>query len=182
MPAISIVSGAGAFGRNHRGAQGMFRSALLAKGGAVVGLFDALENQTTDADGRFLGVDFLDAEDSLRVMVTEFPPQFVAAFRNVTHAAPFPVADFEDLVYELLSHSVALTLDHASVAVFHFRPALLKLANRHQDSMKQVQRFESSNDDRHLEARGDGLVFAIAHDCADVAWAQKALHAIERRL
>ena len=43
-------------------------------------------------------------------------------------------------------------------------------------------RLEAGDDNRHLIAVGNGLIFAIAHDRADVAGTEEALHPIQGRL
>ena len=61
------------------------------------------------------------------------------------------------------------------------RAALLELLDRHQDPLQNIDRLEAGDDDRHVVARADRLVLAISHHGADVAGAEKALHAVARR-
>ena len=69
VAAVCVVSGASSFSGDHRRAEGMLWRAFLSKGGAVVRLFHALQDQAAYADGWFLRVDLLDFEEPLRVVI-----------------------------------------------------------------------------------------------------------------
>lgn len=49
MAAVAIISGAGPLGGDHRGAEGMLGCAARTKGGALAGLFLALEHEAAHA-------------------------------------------------------------------------------------------------------------------------------------
>ena len=85
------------------------------------------------------------------VVLAKFPTQFIAALGNCPHAAPLAVAGFKYPVYKVLGNAIALVGNDARVLVLHFSPALFQLANRHQRPFQQIQRFESSDDNRHAE-------------------------------
>src|SRR4030095_12548639 len=72
-------------------------------------------------------------------------------------------------------------LTNAWILIFHFRLARFELPGCHQCFLQNIDRFEAGDEDRHPVAIGDRLVFALAHDRADMPRSKKSLHAIERR-
>src|SRR5690348_6895621 len=69
VAAVGIVRRAGAFGRDHRCAEGSFRRALLPEGRAIVRFLDAFQHLAADARGRLFGINFFYIENALSVMV-----------------------------------------------------------------------------------------------------------------
>ena len=67
------------------------------------------------------------------------------------------------------------------VLVFHAVPSLLEHLNATVDSLEQIERLESGDDDRDAKTLGQRLVLLVAHDRANVAGPEKALHAVTRR-
>src|SRR5580704_12414001 len=120
MPSVRVIGSARSFGRNHCCAQRMMRSALLAKGRAIVRLFDSLQNEAADTDGRLLGVNFFHFKQPLGVVVAELVAQLVAALGDRTHTTPFSIADIEYLVHQLLGNAIAFALYNARILILHF--------------------------------------------------------------
>src|SRR3954452_7323875 len=113
MTAIGVIGCAGAFSGDHRGAERMFGRALPSERLAVVGLFYTSEHESADARCRLLGVNFLDFEQSLGVVVAELVTQFIAALRDRADTAPFAVADIEHFVDQILRDAIAVASDDA---------------------------------------------------------------------
>ena len=82
----------------------------------------------------------------------------------------------------LLRTHVAFARHGPRVLVFHFGAALLELPDGHAGCLPADPGLEAGDHDRHVVARGDRLVFAIAHDRAHVPRTEEALHAIVGRL
>ena len=57
----------------------------------------------------------------LGIVVAKFVTQFVAALRNGADPAPFAIADFEDLVDQILRDAVAVAIDDARDIDFPLR-------------------------------------------------------------
>src|SRR5437762_9120355 len=112
-------------------------------------------------------------------MLPEFPSQFVSALGNRSDAAPFAVADFEYLMDQVQRDSIPITLDDAGVLVLDVSSAGFKLADGHENPLKQIERLKAGDDNRHTKTRRDGFIFSITHDCADVARTQESLHTIQ---
>src|SRR5262249_20098562 len=99
---------AGAFARNHRGPERRQRRALLAEGGTLVRLLQTTQDLTADAHRRFFGLEPGDVEQMLGVEIAIRRPQAIAAARNEADAAPFAIADFEDVIEQLACGHVSL--------------------------------------------------------------------------
>jgi hypothetical protein len=76
----------------------MLWRAQRAESRAIVGFLHAAQDETADANLRFLRVDFPHIEEALRIMLMKFVPQLVAAFRNRTNPAPLPVPTSKTLL------------------------------------------------------------------------------------
>ncbi len=181
MPAVGVVSGARAFGGNHRGAQRRLRRAGLSERGAVVRFLQAAKHLPADALAGFLRLDILHFEQPLGIVVAIFVAQLVSALGNDADAAPLAVADFEDLFDQLPRLQVSFPAHGPAVLVFHDRRARLELAHRHQHAFEHVHRLKTRDHDRHAIAAGDRLVFLVPHHRANMPRPKKALHAITGR-
>ena len=92
----------------------------LPKAGQSCGFLTPLSTMPLmQTDGSWVSIS-VDLKQPFGVMVAELIPQPVAAFRDRANAAPFPVADLEDFVDQVLSDAVAFPLDDARVLVLHF--------------------------------------------------------------
>src|SRR5215813_234638 len=180
MASIGVISGASAFGRDHRSAQRSLRRAERPEGGAVVWFSNPLQNLPTDADRRFLGINLFDFEKPLGIMIAKFVAQPKPALRNRSDAAPFAITDLEHFRYQSLRRSVAFALDCASILILNLSPPGLKLAYRHQCTLENIQWLKAGNDDRDLVSSADRFVFVIAHDGAHVSRPKKPLDPILR--
>src|SRR5215468_10205833 len=168
MAPIGVISGASAFGRDHRSAQRSLRRAKRPEGGAVVRLSNPLQDLPADADRRLLGIDLSDFEEPFGIMIAKFIAQPKPALRNRSDSAPFAITDLEHFRHQSLRRSVAFSLDGAGILIFNLSPPDLKLTYRHQCTLENIQWLKSGNDDRHLVASADCFVFVIAHDGAHV--------------
>src|SRR5215471_6572567 len=101
----------------------MFGRAFFPKSGTFMRLFHALQNKTTDAQGRLLRIDLFNFEDSFRIIVAKFVLQLVPTLRNRAHSPPFPVADLEDVIDQPLSRYVSIAGNNPAVLVFHVETA-----------------------------------------------------------
>ena len=155
----------------------------LPNAGHWCGFFRPRRICAADAHRRFLRVQAVHLEDALGVVIAIFGPEPVAARWDRADAAPFAVADFEDLVDQLLR--LRHCLRGAPPGYIGFRPLARPSSScctTAQDAFEHVDRLEAGDDDRHPETLGERLVFGEAHDRADVAGTEESLHAIARAL
>src|SRR5215469_491953 len=115
-------------------------------------------------------------------MIPKFITELVTALWDRTHAAPFAIADLEDLIHQILRHQISIPLHDARILVFDVPFTLFELLHRHENTLENIQRFEPGDHDRNAKALRDGLVLSIPHDGTYVTGAQEPLHAIEWRL
>ncbi|KAF5409381.1 MAG: hypothetical protein Udaeo2_03320 [Candidatus Udaeobacter sp.] len=64
-------------------------------------------------------------------MIVKFVTQFVSALRNRTDAAPLAIADFKDVVHQILSNAIALPIDDTRILILHVMRPSLELTHRH---------------------------------------------------
>ena len=76
---------------------------------------------------------------------------------------------------------VARIAHRAHILILKSGIARLQLLHQHEDGLQNIDRFESADHDRHAEVADQRFVFAAAHDGADVAGRDEALHAVLRR-
>src|SRR5437762_11574961 len=182
VPAVAVIRGAGAFGRDHGRPEGMLRRARLAEGGTVRRPLDALENETADADRRLLRLYVLHLEQPLGVVIVVFPPQAVPALGDHPDPAPLAVRDLEDLEDQAPGGGIPLAAQDAAVLVLDLMTPRLELAQDHQDPLEQIHGLEAGDHDGDSVCRRDGLVLRVAHHGADVAGAEVGLDAVLGRL
>src|ERR1035438_6201467 len=101
-------------------------------------------------------------------MFAELLAQLVTAFRDRPHSSPLAISDFKHIEYQFLRRLVPFPVQDARVFVLYFGAPALQLPDGHQDSLQNVQRLESRDDDRHLELRAERLVLPLSHDGADM--------------
>src|SRR5574341_1677059 len=94
---IPIIRRARALRGNHSRAERMLRRAARAKSGALVRLLQSLQDQPTDALGRFLDGAAGDAEAQFGVVLHVFFAQAQAALGNLADAAPLAMNDLKNL-------------------------------------------------------------------------------------
>src|SRR5215475_12143218 len=160
----------------------MLWSALLTKRSALVRFLDALQDESADAQRRFLCIDLFNFKNSFRIVIAKIVLELVTALRDGSDAPPFSVAHFEYLVDELLRSHVAIAGDDAAVLIFHLEPSLLELLNSFQNAVEQIERLESCDYDRHFIPGAYRLVLPIAHHSAYMTRAEECLNPIQRRL
>src|ERR1700739_1297601 len=136
MSSVRVISRASAFGRNHCGAEWMFRIAFFAKSGTVVRFFDAAQNQPTDTGGRFLCIDFLYVKEPFRVVLAKFPTKLISALGNRANATPFAIAYFTDFFDELSRNFIAVPRDDSRILIFRLGLPCFQLANGMQGSLQ----------------------------------------------
>ena len=152
------------------------------KAGQSCGFLTPLQDQAADANLRLGRIDRLHLEKPLRVVLAKFVAQPVTAWRNRAHAAPFAVADFEDLAHQLLSHAIAFPLHDARD--IGFRTSRVPLSSCRTVMSVPCRMSSGSNPrdhDRHPETLGERLIFLVAHDRADVPRARNPWTRLPRR-
>src|SRR5664280_2871529 len=97
VPAIGVIRSTSAFRRNHRRSQRMLRIAFRAECRAIVRLLDAAQDLTADANLGLEGIDLLNVEKTLGIMLAELPAQFVTALRNCPYPSPFAIGDLKNV-------------------------------------------------------------------------------------
>src|SRR5215831_13303276 len=130
MASIGVISGASAFGRDHRSAQWSLRRAERPEGRAVVRLSNPLQDLPADADRWLLGIDLFDFEEPLGIMIAKFITQPKPALGNRSDSAPFAITDLKYFGYQSLRRSVAFSLDCAGILILNLSPPSLELTHR----------------------------------------------------
>src|SRR5690242_4331075 len=100
----------------------MFRRAKGAEGRAVMRLFHSAQDQAADANLWLFRVDLARVENPIGIEIAKLVAQLITAFWDRTHAAPFAIAHFEDLVDQILSYLVAVATNDPRILVLHFSP------------------------------------------------------------
>src|SRR5262245_9010618 len=88
MRAVVVVSGAGAFGRNHRRPKRRLRRTLRAECGAIHRLLQPLQHLPADADLGLARADVFHLKTAIGVVIPEGVAELVAALGNDADAAP----------------------------------------------------------------------------------------------
>src|SRR3954469_12440333 len=104
---VRVVGCAGAFGGNHCCSQRMLRRAFGAECWTLMGLANAFKHLAGDTQRRFHRIDFLDIENALRIVGSEFVTQLVPAFWNRTESAPLAIAYIENPMDNILRRGVS---------------------------------------------------------------------------
>ena len=97
---------------------------------------------------------------------------------NETNTAPVAVADFKCSGQNRLGGLVPFKGNYSFVCIPDFMSALLELLHGHVDAVQQVDRFKSGHGDGDFVFVGDGRVFPVTHDGADVPSSQESLHPV----
>src|SRR5574341_613315 len=146
----------------------MFRRAAGPKGGTLLGLDRALQDETALALRRFSARTPGQIEPPLRIIGGVFVLEREAAPRDLAQAAPLAGADAEDLADQLLGLAVALAADRAGILVLDLCPPLFKLLHAQEDPLEDIQRLEAGDDDGNPVALCNHLILRRAHHRADV--------------
>ena len=185
VAAVVVVGGAGALGRDHGRAQRRSGRAFLAERGAVVRLLQALQHLAADAHGRLLRRRCPERRSA--VSASKLAVLGCGAGSRSSGMTPMPRhlrSQTSNTSRDQLARLDGLPSRRhgARVLVLHARrgPAS-SWRTAISDAFQQVERLEAGDDDRHAVALDDRLVFAVAHDRADVARAEEPLHAVARR-
>ncbi len=141
-----------------------------------MGIFDPLHNLAADALAVFCRSNAGHAEFGLRVVGRVGRGQAQTAAGNLTQSPPAPMHHPEDGTHNLLGRTIAVTRDGPRVLVFDFSPPFLQLFDAQVDPVQNVQGLKAGDDNRHIVFGRDGFVFGVAHNGADMARGQKALH------
>ncbi len=75
-----------------------------------------------------------------------------------------------------------VAIQHSRVLVLDFRASGFELPNRHQRSLKNIERLKPRDDDRNFIFCADRFIVAVSHNGADMSGTEESLHAIFRRL
>src|SRR3990172_5901726 len=105
---VLVVSRACPLGGDHGGAEGTLRCTKRAEGRAVTRLLPPLEDEAANTHRWLLGHDAQDGKSALGVEGRVRLPQPEAASRDLTDAAPLPVADLEHFADHRLGGAVSL--------------------------------------------------------------------------
>src|SRR5262249_48599831 len=156
--------------------------AVVAEGAAVARLLHPLQYLPADAGFRLVGFDLGDVEEPRGVHVAIFPLELIAALRNRANATPPAIGDLEDVVDHFEGGGVAFGPHGPRILDLDFGATGFELLDHAQNAFEQIDRLEARDDDRDSIAFRERSVFANSHDRADVAGAEKALHAVARSL
>ena len=131
---------------------------MCPKRRAVVRLLQPLQHQSADAEGRLLRLDLVDLRRSARHHGRDTRGEAGSRSGESPDAPPFPVADLEDVADQADATPVAFATHGASVLVLDSPPSLLQLADAAEDTLEQIERLKTGDDDRDVVAVGDRLV------------------------
>lgn len=173
--AVVIIGGASAFGRDHGGAEGMFRGAAFAELGAIRGPEESAKNLTAGAGGIGFRAGWVEVESLCGVEVGVGGAKAEAAGGNDSESAPGAVHHLEDLMHPALGVGIAGAADHAGVGVFDGMPTGLELGDAPVDAFEDIDGFEAGDDDGDAIVLSDGFVGLGAHDGTDMAGGEEAL-------
>src|SRR5262245_14328451 len=144
QPSEIVIGRAGAFGRNHAGADRRFRRAGRAEDLTLPRLLYALQNLSALASLRVGDAQSRHGEARLGVEPAVILPQLQTAARNRAQAAPLEIiASLEDLADRRQRVRVAVARDAARVLVFDLGPAFDNLFNNHRHRLQNVERLEA---------------------------------------
>src|SRR5579864_4381801 len=174
--AIVIVSSTRAFGRYHGRAQRIFRRALHGKCRTLVRFLDALQNQPTDAFGRFSRRLPSRRITAVGIVLLETSAQLESARGYFAQASPLARHDFEDLRDAILRWTIPFPPHRARVLVLDFVSAFFQLCHGHVDAFENVERLESSDHDGDFVFFSDREIFFETHHGANVTGGEESLH------
>src|ERR1700758_2169702 len=117
--AIVVVGRARSLGGNHRRAQRIFRRALHRKSGTLVGLLDALQDQSADALGRFARWLTRKWEAEVGIVLLKASAKLESTGGNFSQPAPLPRADLEHFCDSFLCRTISFPPDGACVLILH---------------------------------------------------------------
>lgn len=120
-----------------------------------------MDTRTLHIGGRF----GFDGVDTLGIEIGEGIADAQRGVWDRTQAAPFKAGpQFKGFRHQLLCLEVALAGDDAGVLVFHLRPALVELADRHQGRLHDVEWLESGDHNRLLKLLREVFIRRRAND------------------
>ena len=148
-PAILIIGGAGAFGRNHQRAERRLRRAGGAERLALDGLDDASQHFAALAGLGIGDRHIRDREFALCVETGVGVAQPHAGMIDRTQAPPFAeLAQFVDLRDGAQSRRVAGLLNDPRILIFDLDPPFRDLPQQHPDRLQDVQGLKAGDDHR----------------------------------
>src|SRR3569833_1416046 len=164
MTAITEISGAGSFARDHRCAKRFFWIAGLAECRTIARLLQSLHDHARNADRTLVSRVGFNPETLFRVELGVLRTESESAATDRSDAAPLAINHAEDLFDQILRGTIPGVADGTGVLVLDFRAALLQLRHAHRDALQHIERFESGDDDWNLVLLGDREVLLNAHD------------------
>src|SRR5215468_4950403 len=175
---IVVVSRAGAFRRNHQGADRCLRCAFAAEEFALRGFEDALENLAALRGVGIRNTHAGDREALLGVPIGVGRANLESRLRDEPEAAPLEIRPkLENFGHSAKRGAVAIPGNHALVLVFNLGLAAAKLAKKHDDRLENIEGLEAGDDDGFAFVLGDPLIGAAADDRRNVTGADKAVEA-----
>jgi hypothetical protein len=177
---VAVEGRAGAFGGDHRRAEGCSGVQPMPKAGQSKRLLQPCKICPAMQCGDSLVWIWLTSKRCSASKALQLRAQAPAAQRNGANAAPVAVDRLEDALDApgprgcLQGHARGIGVLHFHLAFFQHRTVIRMPCTRSSGS-KPVTCH------RHAVLLGDGRVLPVAHHRADVPGCQKALHAVVRR-
>ena len=122
-----------------------------------------------------------DFEAILGVKLAIIGVQPPTALGNHPDAAPCAIRHFKNFTQQLLRWLVALKSNYALVCVFDFVLPCFELDNRAPDSIEQIERLKTGNNDGDPEVLGNRRILPVTHHAAHVPCGEKAIDISPRR-
>src|SRR5271156_2221919 len=124
VAAVLIVSGAGAFGRDHGCAERALGGALLAERRTIGRLARTAQNQAADAGFGFARRDRFNLENSLGVMFAILLAKLIAGIRNRADSAPLAGGNLEHFRNQVDCRPIAVARNRTHILILYFGPAI----------------------------------------------------------
>lgn len=166
---------AGAFYRDHAGADRVFRMADGLEKPALKGRFDPLENLSAKAFRVFLRGFHLHFETSCIHRMKGFP-EAITAVRNPSDSPPVAIIPFKNLVNLCHSYRITLLIDDPPILNLYLRPVLFDLPDQHPDSLEDVQWLKAGDHRRPAEILCNELIRFCSEDGAHMAGEDKTIN------
>src|SRR5438445_103412 len=83
--------------------------------------------------------------------------------------------DLNSFAHDRLRCLVSQLADAPPILVFQSCVTLFQLPDQHQSCLEQIDRFKTSDDNRHTEITDEALVLLASSDRADVSWRNEPL-------
>ncbi len=154
MPPVRVVGGAGAFGGDHRGAEGISGVQAAPERRTVMRLLEAAKDLAADAGGGLQRLDRANLEATLGIELAELVAKPQAALGNAADAAPLSGRRPRRPTRRAAGRpGLPCAADDPRVLVLHVGLARLELTNGAEHAIEEVDRLEARDHDGDLVAR-----------------------------